>query len=94
MLAGKEVPMKKTRLLSVALAAVVGLCAVAPRATLAYQKDEPGTWVQQADGRYRYVYEDGTWATAGKGIGIEEFQPDGPDGPSYWIDYEGYWLNG
>lgn len=86
--------MKKSQLMGVALAAALGVCSVMPSTAFAYQKDEPGTWVKQEDGRYRYVYDDGTWATAGKGLGIEEFYPDGSDGPSYWIDYEGYWLNG
>lgn len=87
--------MRGKRFLGLALTATLALAGIAPTAALAWQKDEPGTWMQQENGKYRYVYEDGTYAYSDNAMGILFFTPGDGDGePTYVLDEEGYRLTG
>ena len=87
--------MRGKRFLGLALTTTLALAGIAPTAALAWQKDEPGTWVQQENGKYRYMYEDGTWAYSDNAMGILFFTPgDGDGDPVYVLDEDGYRLTG
>ncbi len=87
--------MRGKRLLGLTLVAALALGGIAPAAALAWQKDEPGTWVRQENGKYRYEYEDGTYAYSDNALGILFFTPSDGDGdPTYVLDEEGYRLTG